>query len=263
LRLYFLPDVILCLARGRYVAISYRDVEVEQSVTRFIEEEGLPSDAAVVGQSRRFAKQLPIAQYGVVLLSSSSGLNLNLNTSNARQSDLFTQRWNEFRTRDARPQARYERSQESVGEEIDEMAASRAAALKMLGLGGGVANGVTSEAINEAFRRLAQLYHPDKVAGLAPEFQALADSKMKDINAAYTLLKAAAEPSAWQTVSEMILRPVDIPQSDVRYSCGITTGVEPNVRFKTGCAPGHVGCDGAPDAADTGPHAWVRHCAAD
>ena len=33
------------------------------------------------------------------------------------------------------------------------------------------------------------MYHPDKVAGLAPEFQALADTRMKEINAAYALLK--------------------------------------------------------------------------
>jgi hypothetical protein len=30
---------------------------------------------------------------------------------------------------------------------------------------------------------------PDKVAGVAPEFQALADNRMKEINAAYALLK--------------------------------------------------------------------------
>jgi DnaJ-class molecular chaperone len=43
--------------------------------------------------------------------------------------------------------------------------------------------------ISAAYRRLAQMYHPDKVAGLAPEFQALADERMKEINAAYEVLK--------------------------------------------------------------------------
>jgi DnaJ-domain-containing protein 1 len=33
------------------------------------------------------------------------------------------------------------------------------------------------------------MYHPDKVAGLAPEFQALADRRMKEINAAYEAVK--------------------------------------------------------------------------
>jgi DnaJ-domain-containing protein 1 len=36
---------------------------------------------------------------------------------------------------------------------------------------------------------MAQMYHPDKVASLAPEFQALAEQRMKEINAAYSLLK--------------------------------------------------------------------------
>jgi hypothetical protein len=36
------------------------------------------------------------------------------------------------------------------------------------------------------------MYHPDKLAGLAPEFQALADRRMKEINAAHELLKRNA-----------------------------------------------------------------------
>jgi DnaJ-domain-containing protein 1 len=33
------------------------------------------------------------------------------------------------------------------------------------------------------------MYHPDKVASLAPEFQELANHKMKDINKAFSILK--------------------------------------------------------------------------
>jgi curved DNA-binding protein CbpA len=35
---------------------------------------------------------------------------------------------------------------------------------------------------------MAKLYHPDKVAFLAPEFRELAERKMKEINAAYQQL---------------------------------------------------------------------------
>lgn len=45
------------------------------------------------------------------------------------------------------------------------------------------------EEISIAYRKLAQMYHPDKVANLAPEFQELADVRMKQINAAYEQLK--------------------------------------------------------------------------
>ncbi|MBK6427768.1 MAG: DnaJ domain-containing protein [Blastocatellia bacterium] len=58
--------------------------------------------------------------------------------------------------------------------------------------------GVTATAsrsdIANAYRELAQLYHPDKVATLAPEFQDLADQRMKEINAAYRVLNGGAEP---------------------------------------------------------------------
>ena len=43
----------------------------------------------------------------------------------------------------------------------------------------------TQDEVTAAYRKLAQMYHPDKVAGLAPEYQEIAQRKMKDINAAY------------------------------------------------------------------------------
>lgn len=41
------------------------------------------------------------------------------------------------------------------------------------------------ETIKLAYRRMAKLYHPDKVAALAPEFQELAERRMKEINSAF------------------------------------------------------------------------------
>jgi DnaJ-domain-containing protein 1 len=58
-------------------------------------------------------------------------------------------------------------------------------ALELLGLRAGASDAE----ISAAYRHLAQIYHPEKVAGLAPEFQALAERKMRGINAAYELLK--------------------------------------------------------------------------
>ena len=47
----------------------------------------------------------------------------------------------------------------------------------------------TGDEINAAYRKLAQMYHPDKVAGLAPEYYEIAETKMKDINAAYEQIR--------------------------------------------------------------------------
>jgi DnaJ-domain-containing protein 1 len=50
--------------------------------------------------------------------------------------------------------------------------------------------GATKEEIVAAYRRMVQMYHPDKVAGLAPEFREIAEERMRAINAAYEKLKA-------------------------------------------------------------------------
>lgn len=42
--------------------------------------------------------------------------------------------------------------------------------------------------IRRAYRTLANKYHPDKSAHLGPEFQALAEEKFKEIQAAYDVL---------------------------------------------------------------------------
>jgi DnaJ-domain-containing protein 1 len=41
------------------------------------------------------------------------------------------------------------------------------------------------EEVVAAYKKLAQMYHPDKVAGLAPEYHLIAEKKMREINAAY------------------------------------------------------------------------------
>lgn len=53
----------------------------------------------------------------------------------------------------------------------------------------GVTPNASEAEITAAYRKMAQMYHPDKVAGLAPEFREIADRRMKEINAAYEELK--------------------------------------------------------------------------
>lgn len=47
----------------------------------------------------------------------------------------------------------------------------------------------TDGEITGAYRKLVQMYHPDKVEGLAPEYREIADKRMKAINAAYEQVK--------------------------------------------------------------------------
>lgn len=52
----------------------------------------------------------------------------------------------------------------------------------------GVTARSTPQEITAAFRRLAQMYHPDKVESLAPEYREISKQKMLEINVAYDSL---------------------------------------------------------------------------
>jgi Sec-independent protein translocase protein TatA len=52
-----------------------------------------------------------------------------------------------------------------------------------------VPRNATQDEISAAYRKMAQMYHPDKVAGLAPEYYEIAETKMKDINSAYEQIR--------------------------------------------------------------------------
>jgi hypothetical protein len=54
----------------------------------------------------------------------------------------------------------------------------------------GIGVSASKEEIRIAYRKMASLYHPDKVAHLAPEFRDMADRKMSEINTAYGSIKS-------------------------------------------------------------------------
>lgn len=192
IKLFFLPDMVLYLQGNTFASISYGTLTVRQGTTRFIEDGSVPSDAVVVGQTwkyvnknggpdRRFKdnRQLPIAQYGVLEFISSGGLNIHLNTSSAEKAAAFA---NCLAERVGRIRMNQTAAPPSL---FPEDVGPRAKALKVLGLSGSP----SPDELSAAYRGLAQMYHPDKVAGLAPEFKELAEQRMKEINAAYALLK--------------------------------------------------------------------------
>lgn len=86
--MHFFPDKVLIFESNGVGAVSYKDLNVSVNTTRFIEEDGVPSDAAVVdktwkyvnksgGPDKRFKdnKQIPICQYEELAFSSASGVN--------------------------------------------------------------------------------------------------------------------------------------------------------------------------------------------
>ncbi len=119
-------------------------------------------------------------QYGVLELTSSRGLNVHLNTSNPQASVAVVNCWHQLYSR-VQTEPR-----QAPPHLPDSSPTAETQAYKVLGL-----TPAANEAeVSAAYRRLAQMYHPDKVATLASDFQELAEKRMKEINAAYDLLKA-------------------------------------------------------------------------
>jgi DnaJ-class molecular chaperone len=59
----------------------------------------------------------------------------------------------------------------------------------------GLTSDATDTEIDQAYRRLISQYHPDKLSGAAQELRAHADTKAREINAAYDRIKTLRQRS--------------------------------------------------------------------
>ncbi|HDR9767552.1 TPA: DUF4236 domain-containing protein [Burkholderia cepacia ATCC 25416] len=86
--LYFCPDRLFVVTGHKVAAIRYDDLNLRDGSTQFIEEEGVPGDAVVVGRTWRYVnksggpdrrfkdnQELPVVRYDEISLTSASGLN--------------------------------------------------------------------------------------------------------------------------------------------------------------------------------------------
>ncbi len=208
LKMFFLPDQVLYWQRGTFASIAYKDLNFQSGVTRFIEEQVQTSDSRQVGSTWRYVRkdggpdrrfnnnrQLPIMLYGVVTAVSSEGINLLLHTSNVSAASSFTDSFRIFQSSRDRlmlNEAGPLISEKKTAQEPPANATRPANVAKALGVLG-LSVDANPEQIAIAYRHMAQMYHPDKVAGLGPEFQQLAEEKMKEINAAHKLVKQHLE----------------------------------------------------------------------
>ncbi|MCM2338382.1 MAG: DnaJ domain-containing protein [Lysobacter sp.] len=53
----------------------------------------------------------------------------------------------------------------------------------------GLTSDATDAEVDQAYRRLISQYHPDRMAGAAPELREQAEAKAREINAAYDRIK--------------------------------------------------------------------------
>ncbi|MDQ1206425.1 hypothetical protein QE377_002784 [Microbacterium sp. SORGH_AS 862] len=101
--IYFLPDRILLRDGKRYTDISYRQAQLMGVQTRFIEDEAVPRDSLVVGETwryvnknggpdRRFSnnRKLPIALYSELRVTSVHGVDWRLQCSRSDAAPAVT-----------------------------------------------------------------------------------------------------------------------------------------------------------------------------
>jgi hypothetical protein len=212
-QVYFLPDQVLTCSGGRYSAASVLYLNVRVYRTRYIEKWHTPRDATRIqhtwepvrpdgGRPSRFWRkwQRPIAQYGQVDLTSSTGLELHFQVSNLAIAEQFVQALSTYTNYCRKPRAiafpsAWAWAEDSSRPEVEGQPSPN-------GSGGEkelsphevlrVEPGATLDAITEAYRKLAHQYHPDRMMDLAPELRELAEKRMKAINIAYQQMKREA-----------------------------------------------------------------------
>jgi hypothetical protein len=208
--LFFFPEGTLLYRNDRYEPLSYDALEMALSSGRFFEED-LPDDATVVDTVWRFSRpdgspdprhknenaEIPVVMYNVLDVTGPSGLDFRLMVSNRRAAARFARVFGAKDLREkpskntggsagtASAKERNGREEKPKSAEEIEQEARLARARKALG----VAKGASAEEIGAAYRELARTHHPDKVASLESEVREYSEERMKEINAAYAVLR--------------------------------------------------------------------------
>ncbi len=216
--IFFFPEGALTYMDDRYDPLPYKSLKVAFFSGRFFEEEDLPDDATVVERTWRFSREdgspdprykkdnveIPVVLYGLLEISTPSLPKLRLEISDRLAAARFARTFGaevpteeskenyaghseEHRQADkdsGRASSR-EGGEERRSAETLERESRLAAARRALG----VAKGAGAEEISAAYRKLAQIHHPDKVANLEPEVREYSEQRMKEINAAYAEFK--------------------------------------------------------------------------
>jgi DnaJ-like protein len=191
-RVFFLPECVLTYEGDLYRAISYRSFSATIGSERTVEEGEVPDDAEVVGHTWRYVREdgspdgrfganprLPEVLYGVLELSSETWPGLSLRVSNESAAAQFAlafvagredpdryERWHGVRP--------YEEREDPTHQVL------------------GVRSDASKAEITAAYRQMVRTYHPDKTIHFLPEFQELAQQRIREINAAYARLKRQA-----------------------------------------------------------------------
>lgn len=195
-RLFFLPECVLSYRNGQYRPISYDSFGVTYGRSCRAEDGEVPSDAEVVGKTGDFpgkngvrwgkgGAEYPVVAYGQLATTGiAEGETARLLVSNKARAVRFARAFGAGKEEAQAGEARTAR--EARARRNAEAEAERNVSLyKILGL----EPGASQAEIHSAYKKKAKMYHPDRVASLAPEVREMAELRMKEINAAYGEIK--------------------------------------------------------------------------
>ena len=191
-QLYFFPDRLIILENGRFAAVGYDELEVSSDEQRFQWDGVVPRDAEIIGQTwrytnknggpdRRFADNyaIPIVRTGELTLRTQTGLHICVQTT---RPDPLRALVAAIHALDDNHEAPPIAIDDSLSEEVR-------AALTVFGL-----DRVPSMSVlRTSFRELAKRNHPDRHARDAPAVREFVEQRMKEINAAFAVLRPLAE----------------------------------------------------------------------
>jgi hypothetical protein len=216
--IFFFPEGALIYRDDRYDPLPYNSLKVAFSSARFFEEEDLPDDATVVERTWRFSRadgspdprykkdnvEIPVVLYGLLEISTSTGLKVRLEVSDRLATARFARTFGAKVSTEGSKEKKAGQSEEHRRKDKDSGRSSskgggeerrsaqnveRDARLATARRALGVAKGAGVEEISAAYRKLARIHHPDKVANLKPEVRESSEQRMKEINAAYAEFK--------------------------------------------------------------------------
>ena len=186
-KVFFFPEAVLIYRDKRYEGASYESLKVSLSCARFYEKKAVPDDAEVVARSGR--SRLPVVLSGLLEISLPRGLKVSLQVSSRDVAARFARAFGVQETRQVLEEDSYEEQAEGGSTAFGALtvAEREKAALAWKTLG--VRVGASMSEVSAAYKQMARIHHPDKVANLYEEDREVSQRKTKDINAAYTELK--------------------------------------------------------------------------
>jgi DnaJ-domain-containing protein 1 len=214
LKMLFFPDTLLFFQGNRYQAVPYEMLSTSHGSIMGMTEFSPHDEAEIVGQTwmytnldvgpdRKFSnnRRLLVVRYGLVAINVAPDLLIELRVLHRKLAEVLAeclQTITMVLAGTSRTSTKEEQHGEGRHEKDNEQKRSRkqrrpphtpnqpqsSSAREILG----VSPEADRNDIIAAYRKMARMYHPDKVAGLGPEFGELAERRMKEINTAYAEL---------------------------------------------------------------------------